>query len=159
LLIHLAPAALRAGDKAAATKYSEEMLRSLGSLAGNFGSDESSSIHMANLILGLIAVEAGDTKKAKEHLFASATFPPGRVLPASPVLISFGPSMELAKRLLAKGEKDVVLEYLDLCASFWEYGATKPDYLPKWRAEINSAGVSKFWYASPRLGTWRFSGL
>jgi hypothetical protein len=33
---------------------------------------------------------------------------------------SFGPNVSLAKDLLEKGEKEIVIEYLTLCKSFWE---------------------------------------
>lgn len=40
----------------------------------------------------------------------------------SPQLKSFGPSMGLAKELVRDGEKEAVIEYLKLCAQFWESG-------------------------------------
>ena len=33
--------------------------------------------------------------------------------------------MMLAKKLLQKGEKEAVIEYLKLCSSFWEKGEDK----------------------------------
>ncbi len=72
-------------------------------------------IYEANQILGLAALSEGNVKEAKEYLLAA-----GRT-PGSPQLHSFGPDMELARKLLARGEKEVVIEYLDLVAQFWAW--------------------------------------
>ncbi len=50
---------------------------------------------------------------AKNHLLAAGA------TPGSPQLDSFGPQMQLAGELLAQGEKETVLQYLDLVARFW----------------------------------------
>jgi hypothetical protein len=70
-------------------------------------------VHEANQILGLAALQEGNIEEAKRYLLAA-----GRTL-GSPQLDSFGPHMELAQKLLARGEKEVVVEYLDLVAKFW----------------------------------------
>ena len=71
------------------------------------------ALHQANLYLGLIATNAREIDKAKDYLIRS-----GKV-PSSPQLKTFGPNMLLAKALLEQGESAIVLDYLELCKSFW----------------------------------------
>ena len=65
---------------------------------------------------------------------------------------SFGPNMTLAKELIEKGEKDAVLQYLDLCAKFWKSGKESPDggELEKWKAQVRKGELPNFganlWY-------------
>ena len=44
--------------------------------------------------------------------------------------------MQLAEELLGRGERQVVLEYLKLCALHWE-----GDQLREWADEIRAGGV------------------
>jgi hypothetical protein len=69
----------------------------------------------------------------KQYLIASAR------TTGSPVLGSFGPNMSLAKELLEQGEKEAVLEYLGLCASFW-----KNDKLTTWVQQVNQGWIPDF---------------
>lgn len=71
------------------------------------------AIHHSNLILGRIALRNGETMKAKEFLLKAGK------TSGSPQLNSFGPNMMLARELLEKGEKDIVLMYIDLSRKFW----------------------------------------
>ncbi len=48
--------------------------------------------------------------------------------------------MTLAKELLEKGEKDVVLEFFDLCARFWKYQPR----LSEWTATVKQGGIPDF---------------
>ena len=59
----------------------------------------------------------------------------------SPTLDSFGPNMSLAKDLLERGEREVVLEYFKLCSAFWKRGA---DRLDAWTAEIKQGQIPDF---------------
>ncbi len=61
--------------------------------------------------------------------------------PGSPQLNSFGPSMRLAKELLAVGEKDAVIEFLDRCRSFWKSGQ---DRLDSWTETLKGGGTPNF---------------
>jgi len=67
-----------------------------------------------NLVLGRIAITEGKIEEAKAHLLAAGASP------GSPQMNSFGPNMSLAKDLIEKGDKEVVLQYFDLCRRFWE---------------------------------------
>lgn len=75
--------------------------------------DYGNVIHRAHIALGRIALRRNNINEAKEQLLKA-----GRIS-GSPQLRSFGPNMLLAKELLEKGERNVVLEYIDLCSQFW----------------------------------------
>jgi hypothetical protein len=75
---------------------------------------ESHAIHEANTVLGRLALRRGDVEKAKRHLLDSVQ------LRGSPVMRSFGPCMLLADELLAHGERDVVVNYIRQCGTFWK---------------------------------------
>ena len=105
-----ARAALHAGDTKAATKHASELLKkNTDKTSWNFGN----VVYEANQILGLAALREGRVAAAKQYLIAA-----GRT-PGSPQLNSFGPEMTLAQELLNRGEKQVVLDFLDLVAKFW----------------------------------------
>jgi hypothetical protein len=132
-LTPLPNAAVDSGDNAKATAYAKQLLLQAESCKDdwNYGN----AIHEANLALGRVALASGDTATAKARLLdAGAT-------PGSPQLDSYGPNMELARELLQKGEKDVVLEYFDLCAKFWTKGGVRLD---SWRQKINAGGMPDF---------------
>lgn len=61
-------------------------------------------IHHGNLVLGRIALCEGNIKKVKSRLLAA-----GKTT-GSPQLDSFGPNLVLAKDLLERGERNVVLK-------------------------------------------------
>jgi hypothetical protein len=54
---------------------------------------------------------------------------------------SFGPNMQLAKALLEKGEKDVVLEYFMRCAKFWKMGEER---LAGWTDSVKKGKIPDF---------------
>jgi hypothetical protein len=85
------------------------------------------AVQDANQVLGLIALGAGDVAEAKRRLLASADSK------GSPQMNSFGPNLQLAKALLKRGEKDVVLEYFKRCATFWKMGEAR---LAEWTASV-----------------------
>ena len=64
-------------------------------------------------MLGRIALAEGDVAVAKKRLLAFADSK------GSPRMNSFGPNMQLAKDLLARGEDDTVIEYFERCGKFW----------------------------------------
>ena len=72
------------------------------------------AIHNGNAILGLVAFYSDDIETAKNYLILSGK------TPGSPQLDTYGPNMILAKQLLMKGQKDIVLEYFQLCSKFWD---------------------------------------
>ena len=133
LTTELATEALAAGETAKATTYSHSLLEQAPLMLGdwNYGN----AIHVAHLVLGEIALNTGDVPSAKNHLLAAAN------IPGSPQLDSFGPNMRLANLLLAKGERDVVIQYFDLCATFWEGRFSQ---LQAWKDVVLKGGQPKF---------------
>lgn len=93
------------------------------------------AVQDANQVLGLIALGAGDVAEAKKRLLASADSK------GSPQMNSFGPNMQLAKALLEKGERDVVLEYFQRCGTFWKMGETR---LAAWTASVKKGEIPEF---------------
>ena len=130
LLQYLAKVALAANSHEKAKKYAEEML-SQNSPGWNYGNN----IHHANIILGRIALASDDLKEAKKCLTDAGK------TPGSPQLNSFGPNMTLAKELLQKGEKDVVLKYIELCSKFWKMGK---DRLDTWSVVVKDGKIPDF---------------
>jgi tetratricopeptide (TPR) repeat protein len=87
------------------------------------------AIQDANQVLGQIALSNGDVAEASRRLLASADSK------GSPQMNSFGPNMQLAKALLEKGERDVVIEYFNRCSTFWTMGRKE---LARWTASVRS---------------------
>lgn len=131
LLPDLATVAFNAGDFAKAKAYADELLNMNKETKKNWNSGN--AVHHGNLVLGRVALQDGDVDKAKSYLLAA-----GRT-EGSPQLNSFGPNMTLAKDLLEKGEKQVVLEYFDLCGKFWQR-----EELDQWRATVKGGGIPEF---------------
>jgi len=129
----LASATLEAGDLEKARTYAVEMLVKADEHkeSWNYGN----AIHKGNLILGIIELRSGNIEKAKHYLLEAGK------TPGSPQLNSFGPNMRLAQELLEKGERDVVVEYLHLCAKFWKSGQ---DRLKRWEEEIKAGRIPDF---------------
>ena len=67
------------------------------------------ALHFGNIVLGRIALKNGDIEEAKRRLLAAGN------TTSTPVLMSFGPNWDLAQDLLAKGEHETVLSYIELC--------------------------------------------
>jgi hypothetical protein len=77
---------------------------------GNYGN----AVHEGHRVLGHLDLKAGDVEAAKKHpLEAGKT-------PGSPQLDSFGPELTLASDLLARGEREAVVEYLRQISRFWK---------------------------------------
>ena len=88
-----------------------------------------------NLVLGRLALKADDLQTAREHLIASVQSK------GSPQMNSFGPNMALAKDLLARGDKAIVLEYFELCRKFWKLERGRLD---EWKKDIEEGRVPDF---------------
>lgn len=89
--------------------------------------------YRANLMLGRIALAEDDPTAAGGYLVAA-----GRVAawPSLLPLMVWRPDMHLAEELLEQGERQVVLEYLKLCALHWEGSQFR-----EWADEIRAGGV------------------
>ena len=132
LLEQLAKAAFDADRLDKAGRYAELMLQNTES-GWNYGN----RVHHGNLVLGRIALREGNVEEAKSRLIAAGK------TPGSPQLNSFGPNMALAKALLEVGERDVVLEYFQLCSKFWksERAAARLD---EWGVLVAAGRVPEF---------------
>lgn len=122
-----------AGQVDEARKYADELLR----LAPQFERDWNygNAIHNGNMVLGRIALREGRIDDAKQFLLkAGAT-------PGSPQLDSFGPNVSLAKDLLEKGERDVVLQYFELVRKFWELENGRLD---QWAGQVRAGKMPGF---------------
>lgn len=134
LLKYLAQTALAAGETEKAQSYADTMLSddAIGS-GWNLGN----GIHHGNLTLGTIALAEGNLEEAKDRILKA-----GRT-PGSPQLNSFGPNMALAKNLLERGEKEVVLEYFELCSEFWNRERHLKK-LAEWTAAVKAGEIPDF---------------
>ena len=124
---------LNMGNKEEARRYAEEQSRMLERYKGdwNYGN----AVQDVNIVLGRIALMDGKLDEAKDHLLKAGNSP------GSPQMNSFGPNMSLAKDLLEKGEKQVVLDYFKSCAKFWKMDAGR---LAAWAKEVESGQTPDF---------------
>src|SRR5262249_20942154 len=124
---------VEAGSPEKAKSYAEELLR----LAPKYSKDWNygNALHKGNLALGRLSLRDGHTESAKKYLLEAGK------TPGSPQLNSFGPNMTLAKELLEKGERAVVLEYFGECRNFWEMGGER---LSDWSALMKDGRTPDF---------------
>jgi hypothetical protein len=93
------------------------------------------AVHQMNIFAGRIALQQGKVEEAKMYLISAGK------TKGSPQLNSFGPNMTLAKELLEKGERGVVIQYFNLCSVFWkgDYGS-----LTEWKEIVQKGGIPDF---------------
>ncbi|MCH7920787.1 MAG: hypothetical protein IIC50_22780 [Planctomycetes bacterium] len=123
---HVALASLEAGlDFAEVKSIAEAILaENKDTQSWNYGN----TIFNGHTLLGRVALREGKLDVAKKHLLAAGH------TPGSPQLNTFGPDYVLARELAEKGERDTVITFLDLVASFW----ANPDE----KTEANSERVT-----------------
>ncbi len=132
----LARSALDAFEFESAANYASELLSlAKSSELPEYFRDNGNAVHYGNFVLGCVALERGDIESAKLRLLASGK------TKGSPNLMSFGPNMALAKDLLERGQREVVLQYFRLCAEFWEHGAEE---LEDWTRQVQSGKIPDF---------------
>jgi hypothetical protein len=126
--------ALRRGKLDRASRLARELV----DLAEQFRHDfhYGNALHQGHRLLGEVALRHGDLETARAELLES-----GRT-PGSPQLNSFGPNMTLAKGLLEAGEREVVLQYFDLCGAFWKYDIQGS--LAAWTADVREGRIPDF---------------
>jgi hypothetical protein len=110
-------------------QLAENLARELLQLADVFRANWNygNALHHAHIVLGRVALAAGDITTAREELLLAGH------TPGSPQLDSFGPNMALAVELLRAGERDAVQSYLGLCGKFWRM---ERGLLAYWGTEI-----------------------
>jgi tetratricopeptide (TPR) repeat protein len=143
VLADLAQAHFANGDTGKAAETAAQLL-ALPKSDPNYGS----AIHTGNIVLGRVALKKGDLEQAKRRLLAAAN------TPGSPTLNSFGPNWNLAQELLAKGERETVLAYLDLCRKFWKMDNGRLD---NWSSAIRDGGSPNF-SGAPQVPTTQLVG-
>ncbi len=121
----MAAAAFKIGDFAGAAQLAKIHLQS----------SDRNAVQRANTLLGRVALRAGDLAGGKQRLLDSA-----KPEAARDVSIS-GPTMVLAKELLEKGERDIVIQYLENCMPLWPRGET---FLQNWIADIQAGKTPNF---------------
>ncbi|MEP6704629.1 MAG: hypothetical protein ABJB34_07470 [Acidobacteriota bacterium] len=128
-----APGAFTKGELAQAKSIAESLLveAELWQKNWNYGN----AIHAANLVLGRITLGEGDMREARKFLLAAGK------TPGSPQLNSFGPDMVFANEMLRKGETESVIEYLDLCAKFWN---ERHSHVAEWKTQITNGETPAF---------------
>ena len=122
-----------AGNIEDARKYAQELAALLPKYQRNW--NYGNGVQDSNLVLGRIAVLEGRIEDAKRFLLEAGKSR------GSPQMNSFGPNMSLAKDLLEKGERQVVLEYFELCRKFWKKHADKLD---QWSQEVKDGKIPAF---------------
>ncbi len=131
-LPQLAKYAYDAGADKKARSYAQEMIELAG---GEAHWNTGNLFHHGHIVLGRLDLKGDNLDGAKTHLLDAAR------TDGSPQLNSFGPNMSLAKELLDRDQRDVVLEYLALCGKFWSHGE---DRLKGWQAQIQAGGMPNF---------------
>lgn len=125
-----------------------ELILEVGSNFDGYGFQEGT--HSGNIILGRVALAQGDIAKAKEHLMTAIR----------PLLRGKSPSFyridfELARELLAEGEQDAVIEYLQFCVTFREKEEDKDLYasdiktLKSWLEQVKAGKTPSFDFYKP----------
>ena len=130
LLTNLAKSAFAAGLNDEAKRIATDMIDDDAQ-----GWNRGNRIHHGNIILGQLAIIDGNIDEAKSRLLLAGK------TEGSPQLNSFGPSMTLAKELLERGERDVVLDYFELCKKFWKSGDRN---LKQWSDEVKANRIPQF---------------
>jgi hypothetical protein len=93
------------------------------------------AVHKMNIVEGRMALQKGNVEEAKKYLISAGK------TKGSPQLNSFGPNMSLAKELLEKREKEIVIQYLDLCSKFWKGDFSK---LNDWKEIVQQGKIPEF---------------
>jgi len=129
-LVEAAQTALEVGQYAKAEAYAREILAT-PDLAAKTGD----GVYYGNHVLGMIAFHQGDIAAAKHYLIESAKTPGSYELNGVRP-----PDPSLAIALLERGEREAVLDYLDLCKVF-----SKRDALIEgWKKTIRAGGTPNF---------------
>lgn len=148
LLLNLVESALELDRFERAAALATELILDFGQDVSEAAYDRAA--HTGNIVLGRIALRAGDTAKAKEHLLIAVRAPLRKEKSSLTEI-----DMKLAAELFARGEKDAVLEYLELCEGLWnlrhyaELYVDETTALKKWREQIRQNKTPSFDFSAP----------
>ncbi len=123
MVVRLAETALELNDLKKARVFSETILSGTKEDAPPVWINTDKAIYYGNNLLGRVILREGNTAKAKEHLLASVKFFDEENFELET------PVLDLAAELLAKGEKQTVLDYLALLEKL----TTEDDHLKIFR--------------------------
>jgi hypothetical protein len=127
--------ALADGDLAEADTLAKALMAKVAEKGPLHRSDDE---HSAHLIIGHVCLRRGDVDAAERHLLAAA-----RIDDPAPSLCTFGPNMSLAQALVQHGRTDAVIEYFDLCSSFWKRLMSRGE-LQRWRTDVREGRMPDF---------------
>jgi tetratricopeptide (TPR) repeat protein len=130
----LAKAAYRAGAYDEAANRADELLQLAPQFRDNW--NYGNAIYDGNLVNGLVVLKRDVNFSLADGYLLAAGGTPG-----SPQLASFGPDMSLAQALLAAGQQDVVIDFLQRCQKFWVGGQ---DQLNTWIGDIQNGSTPRF---------------
>lgn len=119
----MAMLAAQAGEWQKARRYAQDALATPATVID--------SVHIANNVLGLVALHDGDVTGAELYLRAAGS------AKGDTSLKRWGPTLALAKALLDRGRNQAVLEYLQACQSF----VTDNPKLAVWIATLKGGGA------------------
>jgi len=129
----LAKVAWASGDRLTAKSRAEAVLAALPGRRKDW--DSGNILHEMHILLGRVALEAGDLSEADRELLEAAR------TPGSPQLDTFGPDWTLARDLLARGRRAAVAQYVRGVGAFWEMGR---DRLAEWQKTLDAGGTPQF---------------
>ncbi|MBV9958366.1 MAG: hypothetical protein JO360_08095 [Acidobacteria bacterium] len=115
-----------------AQKYTDDLEETANRVEFGHNADV---VHWLNILRGRLALRQDKLEEARKYLLKAGE------VKGSPVLGSFGPNMKLAKELLEKNEREVVLQYFALCAKFWMH---EDDTLKQWTQEVSEGKMPNF---------------
>lgn len=136
-LPQLAERAFQAQEFDKAERYAKSALETAAAHKGPAVGSIGEAIHHGHLVLGMLALRDNDVESAGERLLEAGK------TPGSPSLGSFGPNMTLARQLLERGEREIVLDYFELCRSFWDSGVEQGK-LDRWSLVVRNGGIPDF---------------
>ena len=147
LLVKLSKVGLELRNYGRTRAFATELVLDFGDDPDEFGYEEAA--HRGNIVLGRIALAENDIAKAKEHLLIAIRAP----LRSETAWLS-GIDFELARELLAKGEKDAILEYIRLCLSLREREKdldykSEINALKSWQEQIKTGKVPSLDFDKP----------
>ena len=122
--------ALDAGDPGKAEAYARELLAT-----PDLDEKSGEAVFCANYALGVLAFQRDQLDHARNYLLQASR------ARGSARLCGVGPEMSLARDFLTRGERAVVLEFLDNCRSFW---TSEDGIIDHWRDTVLSGKIPDF---------------
>jgi hypothetical protein len=134
LLADLGALALEAGRLVEARRCGDDMIR----FAVDHPADPHAPVlwHRGHVLLGRVALAASAPESAKLHLMESA-----KLYRPSARLAAQGPDLSLAQVLLERGERAMVMEYLQAVSVWWKHDDGR---LLQWKQALRAGRKPEF---------------